>query len=533
MHKSTGKVVVKMLEGMLGSSSEDEFPDIDVVIRRYKNRTQLKQGTHGEGNKDHHAPATTKKPDNIEKSAKLKAASASMTPLRRRKLGQTQAIHGSLLKPWNELEAGEEETAQISKSRSVRRRVREGSAESNGSYNESSDLLPVKPRQASSRISSLRRNMDSSTGGVSKKPSSLAVRMEEATKSKKASDKSSKHSDLLDDSEEELDAVKSAPQSSGDEASEFVSNSDSETDGWKSDSQLFLTPTTRRSGSPSARLAKPQRTLSWKDPAKKESRGNGSKKTQPGTTITDPTKPSPSQREDSNPAANIPNASQRGNLEDAFKKLQIFNEDSDSEDEPSIKGAGKKPILEPTTPRKTLPPSPHKTPRIPVSPWKPEHKEFWDPEANFAWIDQHSPAKKKLLDLATGTGSRQEDTDDKAEMLKRKYGTSPEKRDAKRAFDARKEELARSFLAELDARITDGRLAKLTADTGGLQITWSNSLLTTAGRAHWKCKTVSTTTGNVTANRQHHHASIELATKVLANEADLLNTVAHEFCHRG
>ena len=51
---------------------------------------------------------------------------------------------------------------------------------------------------------------------------------------------------------------------------------------------------------------------------------------------------------------------------------------------------------DPVTPRKgnkTLPPSPHKTPRIPLSPWKPDNKEFWDPEVNFAWIDKHSPAK--------------------------------------------------------------------------------------------------------------------------------------------
>ncbi|KAI1412682.1 SprT-like family-domain-containing protein [Hypoxylon sp. FL1857] len=211
-----------------------------------------------------------------------------------------------------------------------------------------------------------------------------------------------------------------------------------------------------------------------------------------------------------------------------------FNEDSEPE-KPAIQG-DKKPFLEPMTPkktRKTIPASPLKTPRIPMSPWKPEHKEFWEPEAHFGWIDQHAPEKPADSPRKTKQQSVQ---DIKAEA-KRKYGTSPEKRDARKAFDAAKEELARSFLVELDERITEGKLAQLTKDTGGLRITWSNALLTTAGRAHWKCKTVLHTTkhadGTTVSRREErqHYASIELACRVLCNESDLLNTVAHEFCH--
>jgi predicted SprT family Zn-dependent metalloprotease len=197
----------------------------------------------------------------------------------------------------------------------------------------------------------------------------------------------------------------------------------------------------------------------------------------------------------------------------------------------------KTPVLEPSTPRKKLTPSPTKAPPIPISPWKPEHKEFWDPEVNFAWIDKHSPPKKKTTDM-TGPDGREE--------LKRRYGQSPDKKQAKKAFDAVKEDLARSFLLELDHVITKGRLAQLTETTGGLRIQWSNTLLTTAGRAHWKCKTTTTTskqplpssssstaasTITRTTTSTQHYASIELATKVLSNESDLLNTVAHEFCH--
>ena len=232
---------------------------------------------------------------------------------------------------------------------------------------------------------------------------------------------------------------------------------------------------------------------------------------------------------------------------------------------------------DPATPRrtgKTLPPSPHKTPRIPLSPWKPDNKEFWDPEVNFAWIDEHSPAKQpaKTTTATTNKAQPPPGTAKKARGARlgggpklepggvgggsgvafpsafseeagtaRNRGSSPAKtqraqREARRAFDEAKDALARDFLAELDDRITHGRLGRLTAASGGLRTKWSNSLQTTAGRAHWRCKTVTRQgqgeEGADDARReQQHEAHIELASKVLTNEADLLNTVAHEFCH--
>lgn len=188
------------------------------------------------------------------------------------------------------------------------------------------------------------------------------------------------------------------------------------------------------------------------------------------------------------------------------------------------------PILEPTTPKKTqktLPASPHKTPKVPKSPWKPEHKEFWDPEVNFAWIDKHSPAKKP---------EKKPESPKKMPTTQKDKGAKAEAKAAKAAFEATKHELARNFLDELDERITGGQLAKLTAITGGLVVTWSDTLRTTAGRAHWKCKTLHTTSpqadGSTTKREEkQHQASIELASRVLNNKTDLLNTVAHEFCH--
>ncbi|CAK7230319.1 hypothetical protein SBRCBS47491_007544 [Sporothrix bragantina] len=121
-------------------------------------------------------------------------------------------------------------------------------------------------------------------------------------------------------------------------------------------------------------------------------------------------------------------------------------------------------------------------------------------------------------------------------------------KDAKKEFQKAKHEMAEKFLAELDNTITDGQLSRLAASTGGVRIEWTNKLNTTAGRANWRRETLrpkkaapiinledgsvtdtSSTTAAVT--RVHHHASIELAEKVIDDEHRLLNVIAHEFCH--
>lgn len=62
---------------------------------------------------------------------------------------------------------------------------------------------------------------------------------------------------------------------------------------------------------------------------------------------------------------------------------------------------------------------------------------------------------------------------------------------------------------------------------------WTNKLNTTAGRANWKRETVRTRNadGSETSVKHRHHASIELAEKVIDDEHRLLNVIAHEFCH--
>ncbi|PHH71668.1 hypothetical protein CDD82_6383 [Ophiocordyceps australis] len=110
--------------------------------------------------------------------------------------------------------------------------------------------------------------------------------------------------------------------------------------------------------------------------------------------------------------------------------------------------------------------------------------------------------------------------------------SSPSKKKTKSIFDNRKDTVAKDFLSELDAKITKGEIARLTQLTGGVKVIWTKSLNTTAGRANWRRETTQSRPADGTAKlEQRHHASIELAEKVINDESKLLNVVAHEFCH--
>ncbi|KZF18908.1 hypothetical protein L228DRAFT_55708 [Xylona heveae TC161] len=102
----------------------------------------------------------------------------------------------------------------------------------------------------------------------------------------------------------------------------------------------------------------------------------------------------------------------------------------------------------------------------------------------------------------------------------------------KRKFDQEKYDLGESFLTELDLKITGGKIAELTASGGGVRLVWSKKLNTTAGRANWKREVINSGTANSNRSAQYrHHASIELAEKVINNNDRLLNVIAHEYCH--
>ncbi|ETN37860.1 uncharacterized protein HMPREF1541_07483 [Cyphellophora europaea CBS 101466] len=112
----------------------------------------------------------------------------------------------------------------------------------------------------------------------------------------------------------------------------------------------------------------------------------------------------------------------------------------------------------------------------------------------------------------------------------------------KTTFDAVKEELGTNLLAYLDDHVTAGQLQRLSASTGGVQIKWSKTLRSTAGRANWR-RSVTKPSGSPIKGspvkgmvgdqkvKVEHFANIELAEKVIDCEERLVNTLAHEFCH--
>ncbi|KAL1839592.1 hypothetical protein VTJ49DRAFT_1335 [Mycothermus thermophilus] len=179
--------------------------------------------------------------------------------------------------------------------------------------------------------------------------------------------------------------------------------------------------------------------------------------------------------------------------------------------------------------------SPKKLPRIPNTPHRPSSDLFWSQEFIDDWNDEHSP-RKQLFPEPTAARQKSPAKDStKAKPKGKTAMTQPSARQAKKAFEETKHQLAEKFLQELDETITSGKIRQLTASTGGVKLIWSNKLNTTAGRAHWKSEVVRTTSQSqpqqVLSTITHQHASIELASKVIDDEHRLLNTLAHEFCH--
>ncbi|KAK2011277.1 hypothetical protein LZ32DRAFT_606656 [Colletotrichum eremochloae] len=215
-------------------------------------------------------------------------------------------------------------------------------------------------------------------------------------------------------------------------------------------------------------------------------------------------------------------------MTNALRQLDITSEDSqihapitgDDDDAPPTS-----PPLTPPRHIKSLA-SPTKLPGIPKTPHGPSMDIFWSQEFVDEWNEEHSP--KKLILPPTQKSPAKNLARPKARRTE-----SAKQKETKKAFEQRKHELAQDFLHELDNAITQGKLQALAESTGGIKINWSAKLNTTAGRANWRREKVrsrlSDGTGKPITDR--HHASIELAEKVIDDEHRLLNVVAHEFCH--
>ncbi|KAG9230421.1 SprT-like family-domain-containing protein [Amylocarpus encephaloides] len=176
--------------------------------------------------------------------------------------------------------------------------------------------------------------------------------------------------------------------------------------------------------------------------------------------------------------------------------------------------------------------------QIPATPHRQSEDAFWSQGVINDWNDEYSPQKKLLP--TPKLKSSLDDEGSEGNLLFSPTKMSPVKQDrvtkyAKKAFEQKKHALADSFLAELDDKITNGRISELAGSTGGVKIIWNKKLNSTAGRANWKRETIKSSKlradGNPAPPTIRNHASIELAEKVIDDEDRLLNVIAHEFCH--
>lgn len=206
---------------------------------------------------------------------------------------------------------------------------------------------------------------------------------------------------------------------------------------------------------------------------------------------------------------------------------------------PSRTTNSERPVTPPASPSKVRSDSPSKRVRIPPSPHRPSIDAFWSQDVINDWNDSYSPKKaaqtpsrKKLLPLdeEDHEGHVSPSASPRKSPLK-----SPTKKDrqAAKAFNAEKSRLASTFLAEVDDKVTGSQVSNLAASTGGIKIIWSKKLSSTAGRANWRREAIrhKSVDGTYTEPKFRHHASIELAEKVIDSEDRLINVLAHEFCH--
>ena len=201
-----------------------------------------------------------------------------------------------------------------------------------------------------------------------------------------------------------------------------------------------------------------------------------------------------------------------------------------------------RPVTPPSSPSKSKLGSPWKKHRIPPTPHRPSIDAFWSQNVINDWNDQYSPKKapqtpgrNRLLTLDEDRdGYATPSTSPRKSPLKSPSKSPTKKeREAVRAFNANKASLATRFLTELDEKITNSQISSLAACTGGIIIIWSKKLSSTAGRANWRREAIRhrNSDGTTSETTHRHHASIELAEKVIDCEDRLINVLAHEYCH--
>lgn len=143
------------------------------------------------------------------------------------------------------------------------------------------------------------------------------------------------------------------------------------------------------------------------------------------------------------------------------------------------------------------------------------------------WNEQYSPRKiiESPRNLQLHSFHADEEELSQSESPHKSPRKSPAKRDKKiieqrKLFDDKKHALATAFLAEVDREITSGQIASMAHSTGGIQIVWNKKLSSTAGRANWRREATCSKNadGFLSSTTHRHHASIELAEKVIDDE---------------
>lgn len=141
---------------------------------------------------------------------------------------------------------------------------------------------------------------------------------------------------------------------------------------------------------------------------------------------------------------------------------------------------------------------------------------------------QSPPRKAQTLIKAEGLASDSElfelTKPPPSVMLQNLLTKGPGERDLrktgqKRSFDIEKHSLGALFLKDIDLKINNGKLEALAASTGGINLIWSKKLTSTAGRANWRREIVQSSNPKEEISKAyHHHASIELAEKIIDGE---------------
>lgn len=144
------------------------------------------------------------------------------------------------------------------------------------------------------------------------------------------------------------------------------------------------------------------------------------------------------------------------------------------------------------------------------------------------WNDQYSPKKtpkserrRRLFPIGEDEESDFSPTGSpRKSPQKTPYRKGKEDAAKRKDFNMKKHDLATAFLQEIDQTVANGQVASMASSAGGIRIVWSKKLNSTAGRANWKRETLRTkgADGTVTTTTYRHHASIELAEKVIDDE---------------